>query len=72
MQIEFTDQEVNAIFVNVATRLGKIAGHPAKVEARKTYISILRKLSVGFGDGEIAQRIRDQIEAAEEMINGRT
>ena len=72
MQIELTDQEANAIFVNIAVRLTDIVGDPRKVEARKAYVSIMRKVSAGFGDSPEAQHIRDQLEAAEEMVHGRT
>ena len=72
MQIELTDQEANAIFVNIALRLTDVVGDPRKVEARKAYISILRKISAGLGDSAEAQHIRDQLEAAEEMIHART
>lgn len=72
MQIELTNQEANAVFVNIAIRLTDIVGDPRKVEARKAYVSILRKISAGFGDSPEAQHIRDQLEAAEEMVHGRT
>ena len=72
MQIELTDQEASFVFVNMAMRLTDIAGDPRKVEARKAYVSILRKVSAGFGDSPEAQHIRDQLEAAEEMVHGRT
>ena len=72
MQIELTDQEAKVIFVNIAMRLTDIVGNPRKVEARKAYVSILRKVSAGFGDSPEAQHIRDQLEAAEEMVHGRT
>ena len=72
MQIELTDQEANAIFVNIAMRLTDVVGDPRKVEARKVYICILRKVSAGFGDSPEAQHIMDQLEAVEEMVHGRT
>ena len=72
MQIELTDQEASFVFVNIAMRLTDIVGDPRKVEARKAYVSILRKVSAGFGDSPEAQHIRDQLEVAEEMVHGRT
>ena len=72
MQIELTDQEANAIFVNIAVRLTDIVGDPRKVEACKAYVSILRKISAGLGDSAEAQHIRDQLEVAGGMVHGRT
>ena len=69
MQIELTDQEASFVFVNMAMRLTDIAGDPRKVEARKAYVSILRKVSAGFGDSPEAQHIRDQLEA-QHIISG--
>lgn len=70
MQIELTDQEANAIFANIAVRLTDIVGDPRKVEARKTYVSIMRKVSAGFGDSPEAEAIKAKLGLVEEANNG--
>lgn len=69
MQVELTDQEANAIFTNVAVRLGDIANDPRKAGARKVYLSIMRKLAEGFGDSEEAEHIRRSLADVEKVVN---